>query len=148
MNLDLLIKLAKLANNNPNEHEANSAARRACKLIAEGDYKFTEVKITSDKFTGGNRGGGKTTNSGSSGPWKNPFSEGMWTGFHTVEDYYNKKYGESPVKEKGTYKSPYTQELPERECSECGSKFKTSNQDRYYICAGCYDGRNPFYKKF
>lgn len=40
MNLNLLIKLVKLANNNPNEHEANSAARRACKLIAEGEYKF------------------------------------------------------------------------------------------------------------
>lgn len=43
MNLDLLIKLVKLANNNPNENEANSAARRVCKLIAEGDYKFTNV---------------------------------------------------------------------------------------------------------
>jgi len=40
MNLDLLKKLVKLANNNPNEHEANSAARRACKLIENAEFKF------------------------------------------------------------------------------------------------------------
>src|SRR6266850_1935348 len=40
MNLELIIKLVKLANNNPNENEANLAARKVCKMIAEGDYKF------------------------------------------------------------------------------------------------------------
>jgi len=40
MNLDLLIKLVKLANNNPNENEANLAARKVCKIIEEGKYQF------------------------------------------------------------------------------------------------------------
>ena len=40
MNYDLITKLAKLANNNPNEHEANLAARKVCKLLAEGEFKF------------------------------------------------------------------------------------------------------------
>lgn len=40
MNLDLIIKLAKLANNNPADHEANAAARKVCRLIAEGNYQF------------------------------------------------------------------------------------------------------------
>lgn len=40
MNYELIIKLAKLANNNPNDNEANSAARKVCKLIAEGNYNF------------------------------------------------------------------------------------------------------------
>jgi hypothetical protein len=44
MNLDLLKKLIKLANHNPNEHEANSAARRACKLLE--DFKFQEPSST------------------------------------------------------------------------------------------------------
>lgn len=35
---DVLIKLARLANNNPNENEANSAARRVCKLLAEDNF--------------------------------------------------------------------------------------------------------------
>ncbi len=43
MNLDLIIKLVKLANNNPNEHEANSAARQVCKLIAAGEFKFNNT---------------------------------------------------------------------------------------------------------
>jgi hypothetical protein len=45
MNIDLIIKLAKLANNNPNEHEANLAARKVCKLLAEGKYKFNSITL-------------------------------------------------------------------------------------------------------
>lgn len=44
MNLDQLIKLAKLANNNPNEHEANAAARKVCRLIEAGNYQFVNTK--------------------------------------------------------------------------------------------------------
>src|ERR1700749_5093983 len=40
MSKDLLIKLVKLANNNPNEHEANLAARRAVKMIAENNFEI------------------------------------------------------------------------------------------------------------
>lgn len=38
--LELLKKLVKLANNNPNEHEANSAARRVCKILEEHNFSF------------------------------------------------------------------------------------------------------------
>jgi hypothetical protein len=41
MDYDRLIKLAKLANNNPNENEANLAARKVCKLLAEAEFVFT-----------------------------------------------------------------------------------------------------------
>jgi len=51
MNLDLLIKLIKLANNNPNENESNLAARKVCKMIAEADYKFTQSNLPSNKAT-------------------------------------------------------------------------------------------------
>lgn len=79
MNLKLLEKLVRLANNNPNEHEANLAARRACKLIQEANFKFlpdnTESKpaetitwndvVRSTEpfwrgFKGGSAGGGKS----------------------------------------------------------------------------------------
>ena len=40
MNLDLLKKLVKLAINNPNDNEANSAARKVCRMIAEDNYKL------------------------------------------------------------------------------------------------------------
>lgn len=40
MNTDLLKKLIKLANHNPNENEANLAARRVCKMIADDSYNL------------------------------------------------------------------------------------------------------------
>lgn len=40
MNLKLIEKLVKLANHNPNENEANSAARRVCKLIEEANFDY------------------------------------------------------------------------------------------------------------
>jgi|SRR5215831_3286560 len=46
MNFDLITKLAKLANNNPNENEANAAARKVCKLLAEANFKFEKDKDT------------------------------------------------------------------------------------------------------
>ena len=46
MNLDLLIKLVKLANNNPSENEANLAARKVCKMIEENKFVFTNTNQT------------------------------------------------------------------------------------------------------
>jgi len=52
MDIDLLKKLTKLANHNSNENEANSAARRVCKMLEEAgfvvvpDYPKTGVGTT------------------------------------------------------------------------------------------------------
>lgn len=54
MNLDQLIKLAKLANNNPNEHEANAAARKVCRIIEAGNYNFTGAQTPPVGSTGKN----------------------------------------------------------------------------------------------
>jgi hypothetical protein len=43
MNKDLLIKLTKLANHNPNDNEANSAARRVCKMLEEANFNLTDT---------------------------------------------------------------------------------------------------------
>lgn len=48
MKLDILEKLIRLANNNPNEAEANSAARKVCKSLAD-DSKLKEQAAS--KFT-------------------------------------------------------------------------------------------------
>lgn len=42
--IDLIQKLIRLANNNPNENEANSAARRVCRMLE--NYKFSESITT------------------------------------------------------------------------------------------------------
>ena len=47
MNLELLKKLVKLANNNPNDNEANLAARKVCKMIEAENFNFNNhVTIT------------------------------------------------------------------------------------------------------
>ena len=46
MNIDLLKKLTKLANNNPNENEANLAARKVCKMLEEGNWSLSEAPKT------------------------------------------------------------------------------------------------------
>lgn len=51
MNYDLITKLAKLANNNPNENEANLAARKVCKLLAEGKFEFVVWPIKKEQQT-------------------------------------------------------------------------------------------------
>lgn len=46
MNVDLIIKLARLANENPNENEANLAARKVCQLLKAANYKFNGAAPT------------------------------------------------------------------------------------------------------
>lgn len=46
MNLELIKKLTKLANNNPNDNEANLAARKVCKLLEEGNFSLTQTNTT------------------------------------------------------------------------------------------------------
>ena len=48
MDIERLKKLIKLANNNPNDNEANTAARKVCKIIEEMDFPFN----SSNKFSG------------------------------------------------------------------------------------------------
>lgn len=44
INLDLLKKLTRLANHNPNEHEANSAARRVCQMLEGGGFSLGQTQ--------------------------------------------------------------------------------------------------------
>jgi len=85
MNLPLLIKLVKLANNNPNDNEANSAARRVCKMIAEANYIFTSDSYNA--IYGGARAPGKNVVNNpppvyksASNPTYNPFKDSTYKG--------------------------------------------------------------------
>lgn len=55
MSLDLLKKLVRLATNNPNEHESNLAARKACDLLIQKDFKLLpaaeQTKTAASKIT-------------------------------------------------------------------------------------------------
>lgn len=122
MNYDLIIKLAKLANNNPSENEANAAARKVCRLLAESNYQFnghtnpqppprqrvydeeSDLKDIFSYFYGRDFRGGRRYGK------SNPFAEGSWT----------------------------TQPEPKnRVCSECGKERMTLNTDLYFKCDDC-----------
>ncbi len=45
--IDMIQKLIRLANNNPNDNEANLAARRVCKMLT--DYLFPYIPISNPK---------------------------------------------------------------------------------------------------
>lgn len=126
MNLDLLIKLVKLANNNHNEHEANSAARRACKLIAEGNYKFSEVKaqpkveIRQPQPWPGNSNPTRPPQPASN-PTGNPFEDyfrhAFWGGFDWAkaadeEDERRRRQNQQRTHEPGPSQKVYDEQAP------------------------------------
>jgi hypothetical protein len=79
MNLNLLKKLTKLANHNPNEHEANSAARRVCKMLEESDWKvIPEIKTAAGKITPDMQGS-----------WHVKKPESPTSGFRPDQQYYD-----------------------------------------------------------
>lgn len=136
MNITLIVKLAKLANNNPNDNEANLAARKVCRLIEEGGFRFTEsspppstkqdttyndIRRTRESFWKSH----KPTGPGSGFDWdKSPLND-------FLKDYY---------KNFTDFKRP-SQQKEERElvCVECKKKKKTKfvGLPECYICNEC-----------
>lgn len=47
MDLEKLKKLTRLANNNPNDNEANLAARKVCKMLEEGNWALAPTVVAS-----------------------------------------------------------------------------------------------------
>lgn len=157
MNLDLITKLAKLANNNPNENEANAAARKVCRLLAEGHFKFVQdVVVTPPK------------------PSVNPkaSSQSVYTkqtAWDWMQDYLRREYENGPRKspfeyaihpddvsaeQKKYYGNPFTEHYyTEREsknlrCKVCGI-YKTTEfvgHASQYICMECI-GKEAFKDK-
>jgi len=62
MDIEKLKSIIRLANNNPSDNEANLAARKACKILAENDFAiFKPIRIAADKFRSASN---PTSNSG------------------------------------------------------------------------------------
>ena len=136
MNLDLLIKLVKLANNNPNEHEANSAARRACKLIAEGNFKFT-ADIPKNEPSIKPQTGGFSSNPPSQNDWFEQF-------FRATQQQreYSEKFRQPDF---SRYTNPYTSKQQEPlkshtiPCIKCWHNFtvNVNINPSSYVCYFC-----------
>lgn len=136
MDLDRLKKLVKLANNNPNEHEANSAARKVCLILEQENFVLTNTlkdnpssRVPKDIFEEMFRKAynhrawddGAPPRTEPPPNWENPF--------------YKKKY-------EPTY-NPYEpkQPKPKRDlkCTKCGNVKSTPfvGNEAVFICQSC-----------
>lgn len=149
MNLDLLIKLVKLANNNPNDNEANLAARKVCKIIAENDYKFTATKTAAQKVgVNANKGTWNDVTRSTEPMWSSKpprsynqeASQRFWDIFNDIREnaekgreHYGVDWGESPYEPKR--KTQSKQSL----CNRCKWPFTVSVDinSETFICTFC-----------
>jgi hypothetical protein len=145
MNIDLITKLAKLANNNPNENEANLAARKVCRLLAEGDFKFNGAK-TRDSFSDPLDDLLRSVRKARQG---SPYQYGDWVKPPTdYEETFRKAQREQQQKaDAERYNSRKKQYAPPQEptfyprCVHCGTRFTMPPMDYWktdrYLCPEC-----------
>lgn len=148
IDLEKLKKLVRLATNNPNEHEANLAAIKVCRMLLENDFAcLTDKQIgrtETPDFKSSPYGGvgfdyeeifrnmrkqqAKSQQSYNretkNRPYENPFREGSWSGFNPGAIYEN-------------------------QCEKCHNKFIVPHADyREYgwVCAVCRNKQraNPY----
>lgn len=157
MNLDLIKKLIRLANNNPNDNEANLAARKACRLIEEGKFNFNELKpvridnITPppQQATTWNDVKRSTEPEFKSSRQHNPNS---WTGFKFSQaqqdffDRYMRRDWETPKYTPPSSYSPFTSDRNEPpkpkekrplECTKCHKTVDTAYVGNLFVCTTC-----------
>lgn len=162
--VDLLKKLIALANNNPNENEANLAARKVCRLLIELKVNFkSKVDPTIKPVTTWNDvtrstepefKSHKPTSSGPRNPFDDLFNRDIkyWDEFFRHRDkaqkdaYYNQREPkEYKVPDYVKYDpSPFTEpEKPKKEkrpinCTKCGKEFMSGYIGNLFICHQCH----------
>lgn len=138
MSIDLLKKLVRLATNNPNEHEANLAARKACELLVKDDFAI--LKSTTNNPPIVNFG----TNYGEWTEFNNRTSQGK----PIYKDVYNMY--EELRRDSSGYAWDFEKERREKQknrretktlrCKHCKLEFQTKFQgeESQFECWGCY----------
>lgn len=112
MKLEKLLALIRLANNNPNEHEANLAARKVCKILATNEFSIATYQ---PRTAAGKMNEARTWNDvkRSSEPEfrsaSNPNSNAFWSDF--VRNY-------GRTRERGTWHGFDWSKAPEKDAPE------------------------------
>lgn len=151
MNKDLIVKLAKLANNNPNDNEANAAARKVCRLLAEGNFNFgTPVQPVQPKETP--KGGtwndverSKEPQWRSTPPPSPDYTNPEWGNWfeNWYRDYfsYGGKDQQNPHAHKSSYYNPYESGPRKKSihaCNRCGRpQWLFNHMTNNYTCISC-----------
>lgn len=158
MNLDLLKKLTKLANNNPNDNEANSAARRVCKMLEEANWSLPSKTPNIDAMKQGTWEGFKPTPAQQQHPWNYPrqggpiFTQEMYDelmrktreqekeyrrGFYTGKDW-NQPINE-PLNNARSKRGFNPNEKSLKKCTKCGKEVMTGflGRPERFICQDC-----------
>jgi hypothetical protein len=147
MNLDLLTKLVKLANNNPNDNEANLAARKVCKIIEEGKFNF----------------GGNGNNTNQHIPPKQPTTwndvtrstEPAWKPYYQpsanpINDWFKQYYQQSQQQNQQSQQDSYrygSGSSFDYGSDSAKSKERNHPPKRDIICTGCNKTFNSSYNK-
>ncbi len=164
--IDLLSKLIALANNNPNEHEANLAARKVCRLLIELKVNFKSRSDQSKPATTW-----KDVQRSDSSFWKsspqqpnsnpytkasdqNPYTQPNYDPFEFLRNEFikardaerTKDYYKRPPTEYGIPKDYpiYNYDEPKKpkekrplKCTKCGNEKITGYIGNLYVCDTC-----------
>jgi len=158
MNLDLLKKLTRLANNNPNDNEANLAARKVCKMLEASNWSlpilppvkqaekvrtWADVKRSEEPFF---KSRPQSSNNDHFKNFWDQYVKNMTPEERARWNKETKGTWDIPFKD-GKYKSPFeTAQRKEREkkekrmleCTRCHQMKETAYVGNLYVCIDCY----------
>jgi len=157
MDIEKLKKLIRLANNNPNEHEANLAARKACKALAEDDFKslkattWNDIKRTTEPTWKSSYKSNPVNRPATPPPHTSPTGRDPFDSYYAYrtspkqESYYRRTYDINdtyvdPNWFAGGMRGGKTEARPEkrvRKCSICGIEEETKRIATVFTCNKC-----------
>ncbi len=131
-----LKKLVALANNNPNDNEANFAARKVCRILAEKKFSFIQQRVEPRVATV------------STPPNSNDFYKKYYQPNREQNRYYKEDFDFSKIKvDFGKYSySWFDEEIPKPKkekkilkCSKCNLEQETAfvGPPQVYVCNKC-----------
>lgn len=138
--LETLKKLTALANNNPNENEANLAARKVCKMLADSNFILSVT--TWNDVTRSTEPGIKSTRPASSPTSKRPVYAHYNARYRSWEDIFN--YNPTEQQDR-TYdgranRVNRAQQTRDLKCQNCGAEVQTNyiGNPSTFFCFGCW----------
>lgn len=132
MNLDLLKKLTRLANNNPNDNEANLAARKVCKMLEESNWSLPSVAARPTTYNDVKR---------SAEPeFKSKVYQPTEQQKKYAEEWFFRYGGFKSEQHQSPFKNTQKKEPKMRmlECTKCHKIKETGYVGNLYVCIDCY----------